>query len=230
MTGAYRLLLRMYPASFRHRFGAEMAQVFAAAVSDEGIRVWPRTIADVVASAPALWIEETHVKTRLAVAAFFAVAVGGGTMLVIGSSSPAHVIPVAAAVGAGIGAVFGVSALVGRFGRGAEHDYATRRPRWWWALAALGGLAEVVVAVRQLVEDPKIENVAALVVIGGFAALIFGGMAIRNRRVGNWLIATGMLPFVPFVWFPPAPIAALVVIVAALSENIAGARRLRPSS
>ncbi|MFL7795001.1 MAG: hypothetical protein AB8I69_22870 [Anaerolineae bacterium] len=55
---AYRLLLAGYPASFRHRFGAEMAQVFRDCVRDASqrrglLRLWISTLGDFLTTAPA---------------------------------------------------------------------------------------------------------------------------------------------------------------------------------
>ncbi|MBN1977152.1 MAG: hypothetical protein JW918_07095 [Anaerolineae bacterium] len=54
---AYRLLLVGYPASFRRRFGAEMAQVFRDCVRDARqhgglLGLWVRTLGDFLATAP----------------------------------------------------------------------------------------------------------------------------------------------------------------------------------
>ena len=53
---AYRLLLRLYPASFRNEYGEEMCAIFSRRLRDSGgplgaAALWPGTIADVVTSA-----------------------------------------------------------------------------------------------------------------------------------------------------------------------------------
>src|SRR5262249_48443204 len=52
---AYGLLLRLYPASFRHEYGAEMSAIFARRLQGAGvlsrIAIWCGTIADVVVNA-----------------------------------------------------------------------------------------------------------------------------------------------------------------------------------
>jgi hypothetical protein len=55
---AYRLLLVGYPASFRHCFGPEMAQVFRDCARDASqrgslLRLWVRTLGDFLATVPA---------------------------------------------------------------------------------------------------------------------------------------------------------------------------------
>jgi hypothetical protein len=58
-TAAYRLTLRLYPASFRKAYGSEMAQLFADMLADQRrtgsrlniFRLWAHLIADTVANA-----------------------------------------------------------------------------------------------------------------------------------------------------------------------------------
>ncbi|MEX2392941.1 MAG: hypothetical protein WD826_00535, partial [Actinomycetota bacterium] len=127
---------------------------------------------------------------------------------------------VTAAILAFFAVLYGIATLISRTGRGAEHDYAVRPRRWWWAIAGLLGTVELFVGVGQLIDDPKKENAFALVIIGGFAALTFGGMFMRNRSAGNWMIATGALPMLPSIWMIVPPFLAMIVIVMALSDNI----------
>src|SRR4029079_14411196 len=115
-------------------------------------------------------------------------------------------------------------ALLGRFVRGAEYDYGQRRLRWWWIFAGLTGAAEAFFAVGQLIRDPKRENVFALFVLAAFAALVFGGMAIRNRTVGNYIIAGGALPLLPAFWLVVPTVVSLIVIINALADNFRIAR------
>ncbi len=119
-----------------------------------------------------------------------------------------------------IGAIYGLAMLTARRRRGAELDHRARGFRWWWVAAGVLGLMQAGMGIGQLIDDPKKENVFALVVFGAFAALIFGGMALRDRRTGNWMIATGALPMLPFIWIYFPPVLALVTIVMALSDNL----------
>src|SRR5437867_494918 len=53
MMRFYRVLLRLYPASFRAEYGEDMCAVFAARKRDEhALIAWIRAIADVVTNAP----------------------------------------------------------------------------------------------------------------------------------------------------------------------------------
>lgn len=220
MTALYVRLLRMYPPSFRARFGEEMLQF----VRDEaalGRRVsWLRTFADLFGSALVQRGRDGHMKVKLAAVAFIVLIVGGGTMLVTGAAASVSGGIFAAAVLAYLGLVFGISALVSRRSPGAEHDYVKPGKRWWWIVAAVLGMFQLVFMTGQLIEDPKAENVAALAVVSAFSALVFGGMIVRDRRVGNWMIAVGVLPMLPFIWVVLPPIASLLVIVMALSDNM----------
>jgi hypothetical protein len=100
---AYACLLRAYPASFRARFGGEMALVFADCCWDEwrcagprGVsRLLGRTVLDMLASAPRLWaerLEEVVMGNRAASGIGFwladhALAAGGLGLLVVGATT-----------------------------------------------------------------------------------------------------------------------------------------------
>jgi hypothetical protein len=171
-------------------------------------------------------------RKHIAVIGFIVVFVFGGTMLVTGAAaSSASGGLFALAMLALIAVIYGVAMLVGRRGAmGAEHDYAGgRRFRWWWVPAALLATFQLVFMVGQEIDDPKPENFVALLVIGAFSALVFAGMRIRNRQRGNWMIATGVLPMLPFIWVVVPPIVSLLVIVMALSDNIRMSRQARPA-
>jgi hypothetical protein len=221
MLAVYRRLLTVYPASFRARFGEEMLQ-FVRDEAASGRRVrWTRTLADLLGSAVVQRSKGGHMRTKLAVAAFIVVGVVGGTMLVTGAIFNTSSLFVALAVFAALGVVYGIAALAARRTKGAEFDYRTRAFRWWWVPAGLLGAFQLVFMIGQLIDDPKIENVFALAIMGVFSALVFGGMATRNRKASNWMIATGVLPMLPLgIWIVVPSIVALVVIVMALSDNI----------
>jgi hypothetical protein len=218
----YRGLVRMHPSAFRARFGDEMLQLVRDEKRHAGRVPHLRTSRDLLGSLITQgWKDKMMMKNKLAVAAFLVIGVAGGTALVTGAIFEVSSILTALSIFAALGILFAVIAVVGRkTGHGAEHDYAGRKFRWWWVPAALIGAFEGLFAVGQLIDDPKLTNVVALGIIGGFAALVFFGMAVRNRRAGNWMIATGVLPMLPFFWMIVPPILALLVIVMALSENV----------
>jgi hypothetical protein len=171
--------------------------------------------------------ESKDMKTKRGVLLFVIVAVGGVSMFVTGTSFGRVWFVVTLVVLFAIGAVLAVATLIGSSRAGAEYDYGARKFRWWWVPAALAGAVELFIGFGQLIDDPKKENAFALVIMLAFAGLVFGGMAIRNRVAGNWMIATGVLPMVPWFWMVVPPILGLVVIVMALSDNVRMSKRPR---
>ncbi len=211
----YRTALRLYPAPFRARFGDEMLQLYNDARAYGGR---PLLVGDVLTSAPRLWWEEGTMRRYMPAVGFLVLAFAGALMIV----GNTRVVPVFVV---GLFATFGLLYLVvaafARTGRrGAEFDYSSRHLRWWWIPAGLVGAFEGLFGVGQLIREPKWENAVALVVLSAFAALVFGGLFIRNRRAGNWMIAFGVAPMLPFFWIVIPTVVALVVIVAAMAENV----------
>lgn len=218
-AGTWRLVSVLYPRRFRVRFGSEMRQVYedAAVFGSAGSRLsfW----SDLLRSAVSVRMEESMKASRVIAVVLTLVGVFGVAFLVTGSRGPA-MFAVAGGFAAVVGAIAGLAWLSSRVGKaGAERDYNVRAFRWWWVPAVALGLYELVFAIGMLIDDPKKENVFALAVIGGFAALIFFGLATKARRRGNWMVAVGALPMLPFFWMWPAALTALVVVVAAVSEN-----------
>jgi hypothetical protein len=228
MLAVYRRCLRLYPAAFRSRFADEMLQsIRDRQTFDRRVR-WAGVFGDLFLSAVVQRTKEsTDMKTKLGVLLFVIVAVGGGSMLVTGTSFGRESFMVTLVVLVAIGAVLAVATLIGKSRAGAEYDYSKRRLHWWWVPAAVVGAAELLVGFGQLIDDPKPENVFALAIMLGFAGLVFGGMALRNRIAGNWMIATGALPMVPWFWMVWPPIVGLVVIVMALADNVRMSKRPR---
>jgi hypothetical protein len=221
MYGVYRWCLRMYPATFRSRFADEMLQTVRDRRTYERRVGWPAAFADLFAAAVVQRSKEmAGMKTKIGVVLFTVVGVGGASMVVTGVSFGRSMLIVTLAALFAIGAVLTIATIIGSSRMGAEYDYSSRRIRWWWVPAALAGAVELFIGVGQLIDDPKIENVAALGIMGGFAALVFGGMAVRNRIAGNWMIATGVLPMIPWFWMVVPPVLGIVVIVMALAENV----------
>ena len=218
MDAVYRRLLLLYPASFRARFGEELMQ-FVRDEATHGRHVSPRMCADLFRSALVERTKDRAMRMKLAVGLFAVVGIFCVGALVVGLTPRIAVVFAFLALVTG-GAIAAVLSVVGSRGAGAEHVYATKRFRWWWIVAGAIGLFELFITAGQLIDDPKKENVFALGVGLAFAGLIFGGMRIANRRAGNWMIATGALPMLPIFWLIGPPIAAIVVIVMALADNI----------
>ena len=220
MVALYTRLLRLYPQTFRARFADEMLRTLEDEMHFGGRVPWVRTYADLFGSAMVQRGRDGKMRTKLAVLAFIVLAVGGGTFLVTGAAASVSGGLFAIGILALLALVYAIATLLARRGElGTEHDYAARTFRWWWVPAGLLGTFQLVFMIGQLIDDPKIENVFALAVIGAFSALVFGGMRVRNRRAGNWMIATGVLPMLPFIWVVVPPLVSLLVIVMAMSDN-----------
>ena len=228
MLSVYRRCLRLYPTTFRSRFADELLQTIRDRQTFEHRIGWPTVFGDLFMSAVVQRTKElSRMRTKLGVLLFIVVAVGGGSMVVTGTSFGRVWFVVTLVVLVAIGAVLAVATLIGSGRAGAEYDYGARRFRWWWIPAAVAGAAELFVGFGQLIDDPKKENAFALAVMLAFAGLVFGGMAIKNRVAGNWMITTGALPMVPWFWLVWPPILGIVVIVMALSDNVRMSRRPR---
>jgi len=124
-------------------------------------------------------------------------------------------------VAAGIAACWMLSSAVMRTPVATEDVYSRNRFRWFWVPAGLLAVFQFLFMGGQLVSDPKIENVFALAVISAFSALIVLGMFKAPRIRGNWMIAVGVLPMLPFFWIVVPTVLSLIVIVGALADNIA---------
>jgi hypothetical protein len=100
---------------------------------------------------------------------------------------------------------------------------------WWVSLAVVLAVLQIVFAVANA-GDPDASVTEKLVIFsvwGGSAALAFIGVQQRprNRRIGDALIALGVLPAVVtgiiFFWFPPlwlTTAAGLVVMVFSIRD------------
>ena len=218
----YRRLLRLYPATFRARFEDEMLQAIHDYEVLDGRVPWTRVYGDLVTSAAVQRFREmSDMKTKISVALFALIAIGGASMMVTGVSFGLSSLLVTLFALACVGLTYALASLVARRGvRGAEYDYGTSRFRWWWPLAAALAIGEASLGIGQLVADPKPENLGALAAFGAFAALVIAGLLMRNRSAGNWMIATGVLPALGVFWMIVPAILALLVIVMALSDNI----------
>lgn len=211
----YGAVLRLYPRSFRHEYGAEMRLLAAEMASDMGgMRLAGRIVKDLIVSVPRLRREETTMKSKAGFAVVIAMVVGLG---VAGTGSVA--LGGALTLGA-VGLIFGAAALVSRMGRaGTEDVYAGRRPVWIIA-AAFAALYSAYIMVHQYVTDPTAGNLIAMAVGVGMGGLIAAGIAarMRGKRWGHWLVAIGAAPLLMNIWFLPALISATIAIVGSIAE------------
>lgn len=215
-TRLYSLVLLLYPHSFRREFGDEMRLAYRELRRDESRRrVFTRITRDAVTSVPRAQLEEGTMRSVGIAAGIVAVAVAIGGA-VTGSFFVGSLIIIG-----GTGLIVGIAALLSRTGsRSAESVYAPSRWPWWALLAGALAVFEVVFVSRQLITEPKKENVFALGVMLAFAALFTGGVALRRRgrSGGNWMIAAVGLPMLMAPWWVWPPILGLAVMLGAISE------------
>lgn len=222
MLVVYRRLLVLYPKPFRARFGEEMLQV----IRSQGGRVsWPRMLRDLVGSVLVQrWEMRKMKKNWWLVPLGIAIALGG-TVTVVGTAFSVATLLVLLAEAAVAGLLIGAVLVIGGRARGAEFDYSKRLFRWWWILAGLIGATELIMITAQLIREPKATNLFAFGLTGSFAFLVFTGLGLKNRRTGNILVAIGVFPLMNLFWSIIPPIAVLVVIIMALSDNVRMSRQ-----
>jgi hypothetical protein len=183
---AYREMLRIYPRSFRERFGDEMLILFADLLKDAGrpgerfgvARLWAHAIGDLITSATSeQWEEQMNhhpVLARVAVVAIPTAVIGG--LLVAG--------PMIAVVALALSVV---AALVVYSRRSASGNRGGG-DRWW--VACLAGVAFIAAAFGSLalpISSDYTWSMATLLGIAGLAVLSSGALAAvmaMTRRPG----------------------------------------------
>ena len=222
----YRRLLLAYPRAFRQVYGADMVQVFGDRLRAErqrgrrGLRIWTLTVFDLFGSAPVQRMEE-KMSREAAFAILFAllimVAVTGA---VIGSQAPFIVALVALALAAAVFLALGL--LKSGNARNAARAGRPTWREWWLVPAVLFGVAEIVIGIGQLVDEPRWENVVALAIFGAGGALVLWGawFRTRSRSTGDWMIAAGMLPSLATFWLIVPPLVAMLTIAMALIDSV----------
>ncbi len=97
------------------------------------------------------------------------------------------------------------------------------REKWWLMAAGLIAVALATFGIGNLLEDdggPLYGKIVAASVGVAFAALIIGGLAVRdrNRARSSLMIGVGLLPatlLTSLFWFPPvAAVGVLSIFVA----------------
>lgn len=215
----YRLLLLLYPPSFRREYGALMTQAFADRLGDRGgVRTWLLVVGDLSFSVPQQILEASVMSQK-----WTAALAACGAALIVGSMAMG-IGPPLLVLGLG---TLGLAAIAfwaaKRSGRPAEFSYGGVAPKtwiWWTVLAALLGLTYLLAAAGQLISEPKGTNVGALAIAIGFAALIGGGLTLRShsRMAGNWMIVVAAVPALTFFWIVVPAVVGLAVIIGAVTE------------
>lgn len=220
--GIYRLLLLLYPRSFRREYGGLMTQAFSDQLKEKGdARTWMFVLADLSFSVPQQILEVSLMSQKW----MAALAATGSCLVlaafVIGTGPPLLLM-------VGLGLVLGLSGFLSlwaakRNGTSTEFSYGLSDPKawtWWTVLAALLAVTYVVAAAGQLISDPKGTNVGALAIMTGFAGLIAGGLRLRSqsRIAGNWMIVVATIPALAFFWIVVPAVVGIAIIIGAATE------------
>ena len=172
---AYGFLLLAYPRDFRSRFGDQMAQVAADLASHTSpLRLWPRILGDVVASAPRQRMEslmDRFSPGSRAYVVFVLAAASALAVVLVGTAVP-HSLPILA---------LGLAVLAFRRRRQLGHLAATRS-RWYLFLAAgAATLASIAVLARIL---PDYDGALADTLwYAAFFAFLFAWLLIATAAV-----------------------------------------------
>lgn len=227
----FRTLLLVYPRAFRQLYGADMVQVFGDRLAETRRRrkrtsgLWIRTFIDLVKTAPVQRLEVPMSREAAYVVMFVLALVTLVTGMALGLPVPVALIALAVLVSTGI-----VLLATGAFGKERARNAApggrVGLGQWWLVPAVVLGLAELALAIGQLVSDPKVENIVALVILAASASAVAIGIWLRtrSRSSGDLLIALGVLPSAALFWHPVPPILAGVVIVAAIIDSLRAAK------
>jgi len=215
----FRTLLLVYPRAFRQLYGADMVQVFGDRLAETRRRrkrtsgLWIRTLIDLVKTAPVQRLEVPMSREAAYVVMFVLALITFITGMALGLPVPVALIALAVLVSTGI-----VLLATGAFGKDRARNAAPAGRvglgQWWLVPAVALGLAELALAIGQLVSDPKVENVVALGI----------WLRTRSRSSGDLLIALGVLPSAALFWHPVPPILVAAVIVAAIIDSLRAAK------
>ncbi|MEX0832852.1 MAG: hypothetical protein WD276_03090 [Actinomycetota bacterium] len=225
----YRKLLLAYPRAFRQVYGADMVQVFGDRWRDArdkagrrgGVRVWLSTLLDLFKSAPVQRMEK-RMSREAAIAIMFALFLITAIALFAMDTG-------GLAINLSLGAFVIVSIALGASGAFRKERAKRAVPagkigarQWWVVLAAVMAVVEIVFVVGQLIQDPKIENVGALAIVGTFGLVALTGVWLRSRSrsSGDWMIVVGVLPFAALFWLIFPAVLAVIVITFAIIDSL----------
>ena len=148
----YRVLLALYPRSFRHEYAEPMVQLFGDRLRERGRRVWFETAPDLIRTVPVQRMEAAMARVSPgARVVALAVIVFGAVMVSVGfGGGAAPLLVVVAAVGA-IVAVVRQRRIVTPFGERAPL-WASVTQAWWAPIAALLGFVMIAGGIGTVFE------------------------------------------------------------------------------
>lgn len=208
----YRVLLALYPRSFRRSYSQPMIQLFSDHVRDVGARAWLRTAPDLVRTIPKERVETAMARlstgARVVALAF---VVLGACVVALGFGGGA--VPIVA--------VAVVAVLVTQRRLFASVPQGERAPlrhavlqEWWAPVAGLLGLMMVLGGIGTVFEahnwGGRIIGSGLLMAFG--CAMLLGLMRRPFDRVaGNALVLLATIPPLLFFWVIVPPLAAILV-------------------
>jgi len=217
----YRMLLVLYPRTFRREYREPMLQLFGDCMRDGGAKVWLRTVPDLVRTIPALRLEAVmasgHAVRR--VLAFALVALGA-VVVVMGVGGPAVIAAILIVVIALLALGRGSLGPVFR-GERAPLRHAVVQT-WWAPVAAFAGAALIFFGFGTIFEahnwGGRIFGSAILMAFGG---VMFLGLTRRPfaRSSGNALILITTVPGFLFFWALIPPLISLVVWIGVFTSG-----------
>jgi hypothetical protein len=229
---AYRVLLRLYPRSFRDEYGADMTQLFGDRLRDRGRRAWIEAGPDLVRTVPVLRMEAamTGLSTGARVVALAVIVLGAVAVSVGFGAGAAPLLIVIAAVAGTVALTRERWVLAAAFG--------VRAPLWrsvtqaWWApLAAVLGVAMLVFGVGTVFEAHNWGGrVFGSAVMLAFAATMLLGLMRRpfDRVAGNSMILLATVPAFPLFWLVVPAAVALVIWIGVLASGFGDDLRAEP--
>ena len=173
MSRPYRMLVRLYPRSFRDEYGEDLITLFQDQRADEhGARVWARAVLDLAVTVPTQHLE-VHMRYPTQGAVTVVAAAGAVLALAIGSVIGSVAVPAMAVV---VGALW-VSLASWRT------NHVVDAPTWWKRVA-LG--AALIAGVGVATSIPWPDSID----LGGDLAWSLGAIAVVAAVA---LIASGLL-------------------------------------
>ncbi len=219
----YRLLLVLYPKSFRDDYGPAMSQLFGDRFRDRGRRAWLETAPDLARTVPKQRMEATMARLSSgAQVVALAVVVLGAVAVSVGFGAGAAPLLIVIAGVAGLVALLGQRGVLQRTGGERAPLWPAVTQAWWAPLAALLGVAMLVFAVGTVFEAHNWGGrVFGSSVMAAFGAMMLLGLMRRpfDRAAGNTMILLATIPAFPFFWVVVPTVGAVVIWIGVLASG-----------